>query len=94
MTKRGKSQNDKIISDLKAIWKSIVRICLAVTFVFLIIILGAQKYIFFHPWNDAPSYEQLKTISDFEEVNIISDGKNLIFLWRKNEPLQYYFLCY
>ena len=56
-----------------------------------------QKYIFFYPWNDVSSYEQLQKNSDFEEVNIVSDGKNLNgwlyhnnLKWEKS-PLVIYF---
>ena len=52
-------------------------ILLIVLIIGCFIFLRIQKFIFFHPWNDVSSYNQLKTISDFEEVNIISDDKNL-----------------
>ena len=54
------------------------------TIILLIVLLigcllfrNIQKYIFFYPWNDTSSYEQLQKNSDFEEVNIVSDGENL-----------------
>ena len=86
MAKEKQNQSNKIISDLKAIWKLIISIWLAVIFIVFLILLVSQRYIFFHPWNDVSSYEQLKTISDFEEVNIINDGKNLNWWMYYNNP--------
>ncbi len=77
MAKEKQNQNNKVISDLKAIWKLIISIWLGVIFIVFLILLVSQKYIFFHPWNDVSSYEQLKNFSNFEEVNIANNGKNL-----------------
>jgi len=52
-------------------------ILLVVLLVACIIFRNIQKNIFFYPRNDTSSYEQLQKNSDFEEVNIVSDGKNL-----------------
>ena len=86
MAKEKQNQSNKIISDLKAIWKLIISIWLAVIFIVFLILLISQRYIFFHPWNDVSSYEQLKTISDFEEVNIVSDGEKLNWWMYYNNP--------
>jgi len=45
-----------------------------------------QRYIFFHPWNDISSHTELQKISDFEEVNIESNGKNLNGWMYYNNP--------
>jgi hypothetical protein len=52
-------------------------ILLVVLLVACIIFRNIQKNIFFYPRNDTSSYNQLQKNSDFEEVNIVSDGKNL-----------------
>lgn len=36
-----------------------------------------QREMFFHPWNDKESYETLKTIEEFEEINIYKDNKRI-----------------
>jgi len=64
-------------SVLKVICKTLIFIFVVALFIVCFILSISQKYIFFHPWNDVSSYEQLQEISDFEEVNIESDGKNL-----------------
>jgi hypothetical protein len=64
-------------SALKTICKTLIFVFVVVLFIVYFILSISQKYIFFHPWNDVSSYEQLKKIPDFEEVNIEGDGKNL-----------------
>ena len=61
-------------------------ILLVVLLVACIIFRNIQKNIFFYPRNDTSSYEQLQKNSDFEEVNIISDGKNLNGWLYHNNP--------
>ncbi len=70
---------------LKTIFRSFIIIFLSL-FIICIILWISQKYIFFHPWNDITSYEQLQNNSDFEEVNIVSDGKNLNWWLYHNNP--------
>lgn len=76
----------KKASELKRLWKIIALIYLTIIFIVFLIILESQKKIFFHPWNDTSSYNQLKNISDFEEINIISDDKNLNWWMYYNNP--------
>jgi hypothetical protein len=66
---------------------------IAETIILLIVLLigcllfrHIQKHIFFYPWNDTSSYEQLQKNSDFEEVNIVNDGKNLNGWMYYNNP--------
>ena len=84
-------------SALKTICKTLIFILLVVLFIVCLILRVSQKYIFFHPWNDVSSYEQLQKIPNFEEVNIKSDGKILNWWmfynnqkWEK-KPLVIYF---
>lgn len=72
-------------------------ILLIVLFIWCLVFRHIQRYIFFYPWNDTSSYEQLQKNSDFEEVNIVNDGKNLNgwlyhnnLKWEKS-PLVIYF---
>ena len=46
----------------------------------------SQRFMFFYPRNDTSSYEQLHKISNFEEVNIVSDSKNLNWWLYYNNP--------
>jgi len=64
-------------SALKTVCKTLIFVFVVVLLIIFIILIISQKYIFFHPWNDISSYEQLQNIPDFKEVNIESDGKNL-----------------
>ena len=73
-------------SALKTICKTLIFIFVVVLFIICFILSISQKYIFFHPWNDASSYEQLQKISDFEEVNIESNGNNLNWWMYYNNP--------
>ena len=75
-----------INKELKRVWKIIGFIFMTVVFTTCLILWISQKYIFFHPWNDVSSYEQLKNISNFEEVNIVNDGKNLNWWMYYNNP--------
>lgn len=59
----------------KLIFETII--LLIVLFFAGLLFIHIQTYIFFHPWNDISSHAELQKISDFEEVNIESDGKNL-----------------
>ena len=76
----------KILKDKKI--KTIVEtiILLIVLLVACIVFRNIQKNIFFYPRNDTSSHEQLQKNSDFEEVNIISDGKNLNGWLYHNNP--------
>ena len=76
----------KILKDKKI--KTIVEtiILLIVLLVACIVFRNIQKNIFFYPRNDKSSHEQLQKNSDFEEVNIISDGKNLNGWLYHNNP--------
>ena len=72
-------KNQDIIKNQK-----IRKIFCAALITFFIIIFAAciilrisQKYIFFYPRNDITSHKQLQKNSDFEEVNIVNNGKNL-----------------
>ena len=71
------NHSDLIKTAIKSALKSIAIICLCVLFIVFLILIFSQKHIFFYPWNDTSSYNQLQKNSDFEEVNIVSDGKNL-----------------
>lgn len=71
------NHSDLIKTAIKSTLKSIATICLSVLFIVFLILIFSQKHIFFYPWNDTSSHEQLQKNSDFEEVNIVSDGKNL-----------------
>ena len=73
-------------SALKTICKTLIFIFVILLFVICLILIISQKYIFFHPWNDVSSYEQLQKIPDFEEVNIEGDGKNLNWWMYYNNP--------
>ena len=84
-------------STLKTICKTLIFILVVVLFIICLFLSISQKDIFFHPWNDTSSYEQLQKISDFEGINILSDGKNLNWWiyynnpkWKKS-PLVIYF---
>ena len=73
-------------STLKIICKTLIFVFVVILFIVCFVLSISQKYIFFHPRNDLSSYEQLHKISDFEEVNIISDGKNLNWWIYYNNP--------
>ena len=73
-------------SALKTICKTLIFIFVILLFVICLILIISQKYIFFHPWNDVSSYEQLQKIPDFEEINIESYGKNLNWRMYYNNP--------
>lgn len=71
---------DKDISQnkgLKTIFCTFIIIVFLSLFIVCTILWISQKYIFFHPRNDITSHEQLQKNPDFEEVNIVSDGKIL-----------------
>ena len=59
---------------------------------FIVIIIGClgfryiQKDLWFHPWNDYRSHKQLKKIEEFEEVNIMSEGRKLDGWMYYNNP--------
>lgn len=40
-------------------------------------LLFFQEEMFFHTWNDKESYEKLKTIEEFEEINIYRNNKRI-----------------
>jgi len=73
-------------SALKTVCKTLIFVFVVVLLIIFIILIISQKYIFFHPWNDISSYEQLQNIPDFKEVNIESDGKNLNWWMYYNNP--------
>lgn len=80
---------DKDISQnkgLKTIFSTFIIIVFLSLFIVCTILWISQKYIFFHPWNDITSYEQLQKNPDFEEVNIVSDGKILNWWLYHNNP--------
>ena len=55
-------------------------ICMFVLFIIILCCIGfreVQRFIFFHPWNNEIAYEQLKEISNLEEVNIDNSWDNL-----------------
>jgi len=85
---KGNKENhsDLIKTAIKSALKSIAIICLSVLFIVFLILIFSQKHIFFYPWNDTSSYNQLQKNSDFEEVNIVSDGKNLNWRMYYNNP--------
>ena len=66
----------------------IVRTIILVVALFIgcILFRYIQRYIFFYPWNDTSSYEQLQKFSDFEEINVKSDDKNLNWWLYYNNP--------
>ena len=69
MEKIQKNKKRKIVYDI-----------IVILLILILLLIGwnkLQDYIFFHPWNDIYSYEQLLKISNFEGVNIKSDGKIL-----------------
>ena len=78
--------DDKTNLTLRTIMKIVISVFVVVIFIVCLILRISQKYIFFHPRNDVLSYEQLQKISDFEEVNIVSDGKNLNWWMYYNNP--------
>lgn len=45
--------------------------------VFIIAILTPQASLFFYPWNDEKSYNELLKLDDFKEININNNGKKL-----------------
>lgn len=97
MKNKYKNQGATPSKKFKTIFTVFIIIFFLIIFIVCIILWISQKYMFFHPRNDTTSYVQLQKNSDFEEVNIVSEGKNLNWWmyynntkWKKS-PLVIYF---
>ena len=67
---------------------TMIALCITIVVVLLIsvfVILYLQKKMFFHPWHDEASYENLKLIEGFEELKI--PNNNEYIMWRKRSEL-------
>lgn len=64
----------------KKVSKSILIIATFLIIIFIILMnawINLQKNMFFHPWNDTKAYNELKTIDEFQEINIVNEDVNL-----------------
>lgn len=86
MVKNVKNHSNHKNKRLKATCLTIGFILLFILFVVCFVIRISQKDIFFHPWNDVSSYRHLKTVQNFEEVNIVNNGENLNWWMYYNNP--------
>ena len=82
------------------LWRFLRSVCLIVCVILVtsvVTIIYVQPYLFFHPWHNEEAHQQLKQISDFQEIEIDNNGKKLSGWMKYNSekeiaPLVIFFL--